>query len=95
MIRIDPSEAVRSSAILPLAERYFRFIERIDYGGTILHMLLHDIIGNFRAENRRDLAALRAIFALERWLLDRKILSSDFMMVVACRPERGPGHAGS
>ena len=95
MIQTDPSEAVRSSAILPLAERYFRIIERIDYGGTILHMLLHDIIGNFRAENRRDLAALRAIFALERWLLDRKILSSDFTMVVACRPERGPGHAGS
>jgi SAM-dependent methyltransferase len=85
MIQIDPSEAVRSSAILPLVEGYFHTIERIDYGGTILHMLLQDIIGNFRAGHRGDLAVLRTIFALERWLLLSKFLSSDFTMVVARR----------
>lgn len=85
VIDVDPSEAIRSSAILPLAKRYFRIVERIDYGGTILHMLLQDIIGNFSAENARDVATLRALFAFERALLKLKILPSDFALVVAQR----------
>jgi SAM-dependent methyltransferase len=85
VVAVDPSEAVRSSAILPLAERYFQIVERIDYGGTILHMLLQDIVGNFRSENPRDVTALRAIFEIERQCLRWRILPSDFAIVVASR----------
>ena len=85
MIRNMPSEAARSSAILPLTGRSFRIVERIDYGGTILHLLLHDIVGNFRADRRGDMAVLSTIFAIERWLLRRKVLRSDFALVVARR----------
>lgn len=85
MIQADPSEAVRSSAILPLVERHFEIVERIDYGGAILHMLLQDIVGNFRPDDWRDVAVLRAICGLERWLIRRRWLASDFTMVVARR----------
>jgi hypothetical protein len=85
MIAFDPSEAIRSSAILELAERFFHVVERIDYGGTLLHLLLGDIAGNFRAENRRDVRAIRAICALEHHMLRWKVLPSDFAMVVARR----------
>ncbi len=36
----DPSEAVRSAEIVSVLSEYFRIIERVDYGGTILHYLL-------------------------------------------------------
>ena len=85
MIQADPSEAVRSSAILPLTERHFRVVERIDYGGTILQMLLQDIVGNFHGDDPRDVGVLRAIFAFERWLIRVGLLTSDFALVVARR----------
>jgi len=43
----DPSEAVESSRILPLLEQHFDVVERKNYGGTILAILLEDIALNF------------------------------------------------
>jgi SAM-dependent methyltransferase len=40
---IDPSEAIRSSDIMPQLERGFRILERRDYGGTILSVLFPSI----------------------------------------------------
>jgi SAM-dependent methyltransferase len=37
--RRDPSEAVRSSRILAIVERYFRISERRDYGGNLLSVI--------------------------------------------------------
>jgi len=85
MKQIDPSEAVRSSAIVPLVGEYFRIIERIDYGGTIINTLLQDIIGNFRKDRLLDLRILRILFQLERLLVKSKVLSSDFTLIVAGR----------
>ena len=39
----DPSEAIRSSDIMPQLERGFRILERRDYGGTILSVLFPSI----------------------------------------------------
>jgi GT2 family glycosyltransferase/glycosyltransferase involved in cell wall biosynthesis/SAM-dependent methyltransferase len=85
MKQIDPSEAVRSSAIVPLVGKYFRIIERIDYGGTIINTLLQDIVGNFREDSLRDLRLLRGLFWLEGSLLNLRILPSDFTVIVARR----------
>jgi glycosyltransferase involved in cell wall biosynthesis/SAM-dependent methyltransferase len=79
----DPSEAVRSSAIVPLTEHYFRIIERIDYGGTILHLLFQDIMGNFDQDRRSDLILFRLVCGVERWLIRSRVLSSDFTLIVA------------
>ncbi len=51
----DPSEAIRSSDIVPLVAKYFKIEERIDYGGTILHLLLQNIVGNFNPSKEEDM----------------------------------------
>jgi hypothetical protein len=64
---------------MPILNRYFRIVERVDYGGTILHGLLQDIIGNFRKE---DLPLLRLICYLERLLIAENVLASDHVVAV-------------
>src|SRR5579859_7438843 len=46
---VDPTEAVLSDQIIPVAQDIFTIIEQRPYGGALLHMLLHRIAGNFRA----------------------------------------------
>ena len=69
--------------ILPLVTRRFRIIDRVDYGGTLIHMVLQDVVGNFRADRRRDVRCLRMLFGLERLLLKLRVLRSDFTVIVA------------
>ncbi|NWG04921.1 MAG: class I SAM-dependent methyltransferase [Syntrophaceae bacterium] len=83
MMAIDPSEGVRSEDIIPLIEERFRVIKRIDYGGTILNLLLNDIILNFDENQPEDMAILRLIFYIEKFLIRKKILDSDFTFMVA------------
>lgn len=79
----DPSEAIRSSDIIPLVYKMWNIEERIDFGGTILHMLLDGIIANFNSEKEEDIAILRLIEYIEDILIKEKVLSSDFTLVVA------------
>jgi hypothetical protein len=71
---VDPSEAIRSDEIVPLAMRNFRVIEHRPYGGTTLHMLLHMTAGNFLTDEARYW--LELLFELEDLLLPE--LGSDF-----------------
>lgn len=87
MVASDPSEAVRSSEILELAEAHFELLEVRPYGGTVLHLLLHDIAGNFSATSPGGPALLEAIADLEWALVSSGDLPSDFAVVVA-RPRR-------
>ncbi|MDB9411855.1 hypothetical protein [Microcystis aeruginosa] len=68
MNSIDPSEAIRSAEVLPLLDNYFNIVERIDYGGTILHQLMQDIVGNFALDKEQDIALLNLICYLEETL---------------------------
>jgi SAM-dependent methyltransferase len=83
MNSIDPSEAIRSAEIIPLLPKYFHPLERVDYGGTILHMLLQDIAGNFDSEKEEDLAILKLLAYFEETLIENKVLPSDFSLIVA------------
>jgi len=83
MNRHDPSEAVRSAEMLPLVGRLFRLLEIKPFGGTLLHMLLQDIIGNFRPDDERDNCALRLICYLEWKLIEEGRLPSDFVYFAA------------
>ncbi|HMM36726.1 MAG TPA: class I SAM-dependent methyltransferase [Thermoanaerobaculia bacterium] len=87
MVASDPSEAVRSSEILALAEAHFELLEVRPYGGTILHLLLHDIAGNFSGSSPGGPELLEAIADLEWALVSSGDLPSDFAVVVA-RPRR-------
>ena len=81
--QIDPSEAIRSDLILSEVERCFEIAVRVDYGGTILNLLLGHIIHNFDPENEKDTAILRLLAAFEAVLVDSGFLDSDFTAIVA------------
>jgi ubiquinone/menaquinone biosynthesis C-methylase UbiE len=83
MIAGDPSEAVKSQDIVPLIERFFTIVRRIDYGGTILNLLLEDVILNFDEQRPEDMAILDLILYCERLLLQKGVLESDFTVIVA------------
>jgi SAM-dependent methyltransferase len=78
-----PSEAVSSDQILPLVKRNFMVREQVDYGGALLHWVLHDITHKFDPENQEHRAWLSRLYAAERDLMDRGILASDFSLVIA------------
>lgn len=87
----DPSEAVESARIVPLLERHFEIVERRDYGGTILHVLLDDIAANFLNEEgqEKDDEARRLLdlcFQIEDTLLELGDIQSDFSLLVCRAP---------
>jgi hypothetical protein len=86
VIASDPSEAARSSEILPVIAQHFEIIDIKGYGGAILHQLLYDIAGNFCEENSGSLAHLRRLFELEDELTASGKLSNDFAVIIA-RPK--------
>jgi ubiquinone/menaquinone biosynthesis C-methylase UbiE len=84
MVTGDPSEAIRSSAIVPLLETYFDIVERRPYGGTILHWLLADLAHNFEPERRpEDAATLDRLFEEERRLLREGVIEDNFAVILA------------
>jgi SAM-dependent methyltransferase len=82
MNAVDPSEAVRSAEILPLLPKYFDVVEIKGYGGTILHLLMEGITGNFVEEDARSMEWLRSFFALEDRLIAEGRLRHDFAHIV-------------
>ena len=78
----DPTESIRSSEILPLVSQMFQIIERVDYGGTLVNLVLQDIAGNFKG-NSEDVAILQTLFDAEKQMLHRGDIASDFTLVIA------------
>jgi len=82
----DPSEAVRSEDIADVLSGTLDLMERRDYGGNILHMSLHNIVGNFCTDDPRDNAWLSWLFDAEDRLLGEDGITSDFTVLVYRRP---------
>ena len=82
----DPSEAVRSEDIVDVLSETLDLLERRDYGGNILHMGLHNIVGNFATGDPRDEAWLRWLFDAEDRLLGEDGVTSDFTVMIFRRP---------
>lgn len=89
MIQMDPTEAVRSAEIMATVQEFFEVVEYKPYGGTLLHILLTHVMDTFDLENEDQVALLRMMFLLERTLVQRQVLGSDFAYVVA-RPLSSP-----
>ncbi len=89
--RVDPSEAIRSDLILSELERCFEITVRVDYGGTVLNLLLELIIHNFDPLDDKDTAILRLLAAFESVIVDSGFLASDFTAIVARPLERVRG----
>jgi GT2 family glycosyltransferase/SAM-dependent methyltransferase len=85
VIACDPSEAIRSSQIIPTLEKHFRLLARRDLGGALLHIGLSDIAQNFDLENPVDMAYLGRFFALEDQLMAEGVIGSDFAVLTAIK----------
>jgi SAM-dependent methyltransferase len=83
IIASDPSEAVRSSDIVPLLREYFEVLEIKGYGGAILHQMLYDIAENFSEHNPGSLEYLRRLFVLEDELTASGTIRNDFAVIIA------------
>jgi len=83
----DPTEAVRSEDVLPLARSMFEVEAEYPYGGSLLSPLLYEIIVNFNEENPEDRRLLEILCDAEDRLIRSGHLSPDFCVFVARRPE--------
>jgi 2-polyprenyl-3-methyl-5-hydroxy-6-metoxy-1,4-benzoquinol methylase len=93
MNEMDPSEAIRSADILPLLAKTFTIIEKKDFGGTLLHMLLQDIVHNFPDDLVERAAILNLLLYLETLLIRENVIPSDFCFVVSTPLLTAPGQA--
>ena len=86
MLLDDPSEAVESSSLMPALHRHFSVLEQHPYG-SILHLALHGIAGNFLADDPGTAQVMRQCLAAEEQALRR--LGHDFTYAV-CSPLATP-----
>lgn len=84
VMAVDPSEAVRSSELLPLLGDYFVDVQVRPYGGAILHLLLAHTAQNFAAEEAAPY--LHTVMAAEDELYSAGRLQHNFACVIARRP---------
>jgi SAM-dependent methyltransferase len=85
VIKVDPSEAVRSQDIPGLISKNFEILYRADFGGTLLQFVLADIAGNFESNDEKDMALLDMIMVFEETLIEEKVIPSDFIFVISRR----------
>jgi hypothetical protein len=85
IVREDPTEAVRSEEVLPLARRFFRTEKEYSYGGALLNPLLFGIVSNFREGNPEDDRYLELLCGAEKRLGDSGALEPDFVVFVGGR----------
>lgn len=81
VVAIDPSEAVRSSQVLPLLDDHFAVHERRPYGGAILRVVLSDIAQNFQTTDAQPW--LHALLGAEGDLFRTGRLQRDMVCVMA------------
>ncbi|MDE0982887.1 MAG: hypothetical protein OSB11_13145, partial [Gammaproteobacteria bacterium] len=78
----DPTEAIRSADIITELEKQFEIVERRDFGGTLLHLVLDNIAGKVSGSDEGK-TILRNLFVQEQRLLSSGKISSDFTLLLA------------
>jgi SAM-dependent methyltransferase len=86
----DPTEAVRSEDVLPLARRFFRVEKEYIYGGGLLNPLLYRIVANFRSGYRPDDMLLARLCIAEQRLTEAGEIEPDFRIFVGAHRESPP-----
>ena len=85
LIADDPTEAVRSEDVLPLARKFFEVEAEYPYGGGLLNPLLYEIIGNFDEQNPYDSRLLQVLCDAEDRLTRSRLIEPDFSVFVGRR----------
>lgn len=83
----DPSEAIRSDLIVKEIERRFEIVDRVNYGGTIMNLLVEHIMHNFDPGDPKDVAVVKLLCLTEDILIRHGVIPSDFT-VIAARSKR-------
>jgi SAM-dependent methyltransferase len=78
---VDPSEAVRSSDIIPVLMDAFDRTRVYEYGGSLLHLVLEHIAANFDEDDDRDRSLIRLLDVVETTLISSGYLNNDFAML--------------
>lgn len=78
----DPTEAIRAEDIVSQLQEHFELVERRDFGGTLLHLVLDNIAGNL-SQSDEGIAILRQLMAEEAALIESGELESDFTLLIA------------
>jgi ubiquinone/menaquinone biosynthesis C-methylase UbiE len=86
LMRLDPTESVRSSDIIRVMNDFMKIIEFRETGGTILHPLTNGIAGNFEKSPVGE-SVLQALIEIEKALIHSRMLPSDYVFIVA-RPAK-------
>ncbi|HCE92310.1 MAG: hypothetical protein A2Z90_20000 [Burkholderiales bacterium GWA2_64_37] len=86
VIKVDPSEAIRSQDIRRVLSDYFVEHAFNPCGGNILQFALHGIAGNFVETDSRSMALLQMLFDIEDTLLKNRFFETDFAVGVARVP---------
>jgi SAM-dependent methyltransferase len=82
----DPSEAIRSAEIVPLLKDYFEVIEFRGYGGSLLHLVMEGIAGNFGPGDPLAAEWVDRLGAIEDQLILEGRLAHDFAVIIARKP---------
>jgi 2-polyprenyl-3-methyl-5-hydroxy-6-metoxy-1,4-benzoquinol methylase len=85
----DPSEGIRATEIVPLIAsrfeiRHFRYI-----GGTLLLLIFNEIAGNFKEDDAEIMPLVKALIALDNFLIDNAVLPSYHVYMV-CQKTSNP-----
>jgi hypothetical protein len=87
LLRLDPSEGVRSSEIIPLAKNYLPGVEVRPWGGGILQYALDEnFYACFDANNPLHAKSLEMLCQLERHFLDTGEMGDDYAFMIWRKP---------
>jgi 2-polyprenyl-3-methyl-5-hydroxy-6-metoxy-1,4-benzoquinol methylase len=85
----DPSEGIRASEIVPLVAarfevKHFRYV-----GGTLLLLIFNEIAANFTEDDAEIIPLVKALIALDNFLIDNKAVPSYHVYMV-CQKTDNP-----
>lgn len=84
LLRVDPSECVRSDEIIPIARKYFSELEVRPFGGGILqHALDERFYENFDATNPTHISTLEVLCQLERHFMKTGEIGAENAFLIA------------
>lgn len=89
MHKMDPSEGVHSSMILPLTYQKFEVVQRFDYGGTLMRPFWVGVLPNFDFSDYKDQTIARLIGLVEELLLDSGEIPTYHTIVAARKATSG------
>lgn len=82
---VDPSEAARSSDIIPVFRDTFEKKWVYEYGGSLLHLVLEHIAANFEEDDEIDRCLIRLLDVFETTLISSGYLNNDFAMLAGAK----------